>query len=1009
MSAKRSAGAKRSLTFLNTLLLASAFSVPAFAQIETVVVTAEKRAQDVQTVPIAISVFSSEKREAIGINSIQDMTNFTPGLQYNTSTDRVSIRGVGRQTNVLSADAAVANYDDGQYETFAVAAGRSSLDLERVEVLRGPQGTLSGRNAIAGALNEITRHPNADAYEGEVRATYGNYNHLTLEGRSSGPITDQYAYGVYIVWDKQTEGWIKNVVPGRPEEGNVLNDVYIDAQFQAKWNAHIEAWTKFQTAKWFGGAGNAGSQSGEWTPADSPTYEYGVAATGLNPGYGCTGLPGATGFNANTSVYNVVSPMADPCHNPGVDSPWRRQRLVPYNVRLPKYYANVTHLIYHTDADFDVKYIFGTTYYDYRLTGPSSPGAGTFNDQYAPIDHYTVGNFFTGPVGGLVVHGDEAFLYREENSFYSNEINLISTGDSPLQWVVGAYQFQQHYYQPVLTHQESQPQWFNGTPPFGAQAAVCFQTGGICPPTVDHRRFDNRPANMATSYAGFGQIDWQVNDEWKVTLGARYSWDRKYGHESVRLICFALPACFTAPEINVFLGPNGTPGLDLTQLPTIVDAGALSHGGSLPRGVVGNTVYSAATGFATREYNSSWDAISGNAGVEWQPDPDTNLYAKYGRGYKSGGFNIGIFTVLSFQPWTDKETVDSFEVGAKKSWSDWLTTNAAVFYYKYHNLQIPISIVQTAGGLAQSTTAFYNVPEAISEGVELETIITPIENLNVLFNYSYLDAHSEKGAVSDNADPGATAPGAQPLYTEAQCRATAETPSPNDDLCTADSYTQGTNPLGAPIAGAPGCGPTGVPIATTLDTFGSGPGGANTCTSYASWNIPQNLKGNQLPNSAKNKLALNVLYTWETEWGTFTPSVSYIWRDKQYGSLFTRSYNAAPAWDQVDARIRWKSEDDTYEVILFGKNILDDVIYDAGATGTRMAGSIMTTAPCGPAVTGPSYSGGFLGYHQCSFVQGVNGPAGYTHIRGTDARGIASSYSVAPPATWGIEFHYKFD
>ncbi|HEX2590860.1 MAG TPA: Plug domain-containing protein, partial [Rhizomicrobium sp.] len=94
-----------------------------------------------QTVPIAISVFNSEKRDAIGINSIQDMTNFTPGLQYNTSTDRISLRGVGRMTNVLSADASVANYDDGQYETFAVAAGRSSLDLERVEVLRGPQGT----------------------------------------------------------------------------------------------------------------------------------------------------------------------------------------------------------------------------------------------------------------------------------------------------------------------------------------------------------------------------------------------------------------------------------------------------------------------------------------------------------------------------------------------------------------------------------------------------------------------------------------------------------------------------------------------------------------------------------------------------------------------------------------------------------------------------------------------------------------------------------------------------
>src|SRR6185369_13321507 len=186
MSAMRSAGAKRSLTFLNTLLLASAFSVPAFAQIETVVVTAEKRAQDVQTVPIAISVFSSEKREAIGINSIQDMTNFTPGLQYNTSTDRVSIRGVGRQTNVLSADASVANYNDGVYETFAVQAGRSTLFLDRVEVLRGPQGTLYGRNSIGGAINEISKRPTEEWF-GEMRASYANYDHAILEGAVSGP------------------------------------------------------------------------------------------------------------------------------------------------------------------------------------------------------------------------------------------------------------------------------------------------------------------------------------------------------------------------------------------------------------------------------------------------------------------------------------------------------------------------------------------------------------------------------------------------------------------------------------------------------------------------------------------------------------------------------------------------------------------------------------------------------------------------------------------------------
>src|ERR1700753_70198 len=89
---------------------ASAGNAPSVTEI---VVTAEKREQTLQTVAIAISTFSAQKRDAIGINSIQDMTNFTPGLTYSTSTDRITLRGVGRTTNVLSADAPVANYDDG--------------------------------------------------------------------------------------------------------------------------------------------------------------------------------------------------------------------------------------------------------------------------------------------------------------------------------------------------------------------------------------------------------------------------------------------------------------------------------------------------------------------------------------------------------------------------------------------------------------------------------------------------------------------------------------------------------------------------------------------------------------------------------------------------------------------------------------------------------------------------------------------------------------------------------
>jgi iron complex outermembrane receptor protein len=154
--------------------------------ISELVVTAEKREQNLQDVPIAISAFTDKTRDVIGIQSIQDMTNFTPGLQYSTSTDRVSLRGLGRLTNVLSADASVANYADGVYETFAVRAGASTLFTDRVEILRGPQGTLYGRNSIAGAINIISKRPTEDWYA-EARLGYANYNHSDLEAAISGP------------------------------------------------------------------------------------------------------------------------------------------------------------------------------------------------------------------------------------------------------------------------------------------------------------------------------------------------------------------------------------------------------------------------------------------------------------------------------------------------------------------------------------------------------------------------------------------------------------------------------------------------------------------------------------------------------------------------------------------------------------------------------------------------------------------------------------------------------
>ena len=127
---------KHSLLMYGALMVALAGVTGAQAQttntIEELVVTAEKREQSLQDVPVAVSAFTSEKRDLVGINTVQDMTNFTPGLQYSTQSDRISLRGVGRLSNTHAADSSVAVYSDGVYSTSTVQAGETPLFTDRL-------------------------------------------------------------------------------------------------------------------------------------------------------------------------------------------------------------------------------------------------------------------------------------------------------------------------------------------------------------------------------------------------------------------------------------------------------------------------------------------------------------------------------------------------------------------------------------------------------------------------------------------------------------------------------------------------------------------------------------------------------------------------------------------------------------------------------------------------------------------------------------------------------------
>jgi len=164
----------------------------------------------------------------------------------------------------------------------------------------------------------------------------------------------------------------------------------------------------------------------------------------------------------------------------------------------------------------------------------------------------------------------------------------------------------------------------------------------------------------------------------------------------------------------------------------------------------------------------------------------------------------------------------------------------------------------------------------------------------------------------------------------------------------------------------------------------------------AGWDISQNLAGNPLPNAPKNKFSVNAFYAiTDGMGGKWTPAMSWVWRDEEYGLFFNEPFWAAPSWSQWDARLSYDSPNGKFEAILFIKNILNAIGYDQGPVATRAAGEV-------PIATGGVYA-------ETPYVQGLNGPTGFNqHLAGTNNMGIYDTYYVVPPRTFGIELHYKF-
>jgi iron complex outermembrane recepter protein len=870
------------------------------------VVTAEKREQSLQKVPVAVSVFTGSQRDTIGINSVQDVTNFAPGFTYDPGNVHAYIRGVGRQSINLTDDSRVASYEDSFYVYSPYELDKSSLFLTQEQIERGPQN-VGGKNASGGSIDMISVRPTDQPY-GEIRAAVGNYGTYNIEGAVSGQVAPGVDVRIAAYDHNQDQGYYNNLANGI-SEGNVIHEWYVEPQIEWKPNDQTDIWIRGFAAGW-DNRGDAGSRTGysngsfdETNLTDANTYPG--AGLFVNPNFGYAGVPGSTAAAGASNI--IANPLAgepgQPAtinylpssvtfarpginNNPSLTNPNNFSSILPRTVGLAAYNGFNTIFTYDLTPDVQVKYIGGYQQYDYTLNY-SEPDTDVTSFTLPLLTGTGVGLTGAGP---LVVNPLVDLLYKEDDQWFSHELSFQSTSDSPLQWTAGAYYYQQHYTNPITATAPEQPQIAH---PFEPGAGGAPNLLDPAPGNPNNDLFLNTYDFTYQDEAVYGELSYKFNDQFKITGNVRYTDDEKFGTEEDRDIFFG------SSIIDGFAPLLGaaTPAEDVTLAETcptgigVAGVSASCFSGPLAKGVtsIGKV---GPGGFITRGLGGTSSAVTGGAGIEWTPTPDIFTYARYSRGYEALSFAAG--GVLA-NPEVSPEFINSYEVGYKETFGHNLLIDLAGFYYDYNNLQVPLSI--TTGDVV--TNDFINVAKAESTGFEAEAYWTPVKDLLITGSYSFDYTAIETGCSGSVSAAGVLTPA-------------------SGALCVQDTND--------PAAVAPGAKPVHGQI-------------FNALTNAA---IFQSVKGDPLPDAPENKLALDVAYTFHFAPGDFTVSGAYVYRGTQDGTIFNRFYDNAPSWDDFDLRALWKGPGDKYEIIGYVKNIFDTLQYEVANEGVGLLGNART-------------------------------------------------------------------
>ncbi len=928
----------------------------------TVLVTTQKQEQSILDVPIAVSAFDEESLEKLKLAGGPDLVKTIPNVAFtkgNFTGFNFKIRGIGADVIAQSGDAGVGVHQNDVPLNANRLFEAEFYDVERVEVLRGPQGTLYGRNATGGVINIITAKPVLEEFSAKASLTYGNYSTIKGKGHINLPLGDTAAIrlaGSYL----ERDGFADNLVTGNDIDGRELYS--LRASFAWEPTDRLRTLLMVEHFEEDDDRIRSGKQLCTKDPFKTSFQGIAIGAFDqLGTSIGCQDAPldeSRDRVNSAATLGGGLAITAGLLNGDAFTDPVIPDLRTIESAFDPQYSAEQTLITWQ--GEFDLTENLTVTY------------LGSYNDsEVLSIEDYnkvaptiafneTAGPFAAVPAlysllfpGGVVSDPQlgDSNLFRTfdlsggQSETYTHELRLQSDFDGRFNFNLGAIYMDLEAIDPavntdgyyVFSNSLTALTQLNnaaGGAFFGGQVPI--DTAGTQPSLFNTslggdggNYFRSLSPFELESFAVFGEGYFDLTDDLTLTIGLRYTDDKKSQQNT--------PTVLFTPE------------------------GALQAGGPLQPAVIpGNPNDEAGDG----TFNIGFEEVTGRAVLDWSPDlsftEDTLLFGSYSRGYKGGGINPPQPAGANFFPqFFDPEFIDAFEVGTKNTFNGGgLQVNGTAFYYDYQGYQITQII--------NRTSANFNI-DAELQGLEIETIWNPASTLVLNANLGLLDTEIQETFAIDVLD---RTNGRDDLVVLKNAATFANCVVSAQGYATVLAAIQGgllqpgdTRGLcaGAFVGQEAVFGLDGVTVqyqSATADP--SGAGAVLTATAFEPIEgDAKDLSGNSIPNAPEATFNFGAEYTFEAVGGSawdMRLRGDYYYQADSESRVWNTARDRLDSWDNVNLAINFYNTEHDIEIEFFGKNVTDEEVITGSYLTDDSSGLFTNIFLTEPATYGVSIS-----------------------------------------------------